>query len=89
MTFPANGAEPGQAPLTHRSVLSIAVPVMISNVSTPLIGIVNTAIVGRYPNPVYIGAVAIGALILSLVFWAIRLPAHGHDGAHGASTRGR
>jgi MATE family multidrug resistance protein len=51
-------------------VLSIAVPVMISNVSTPLIGIVNTAIVGRYPNPVYIGAVAIGAMIFSLVFWA-------------------
>jgi len=64
------GAEGKGAPLTHRSVLAIAVPVMLSNVSTPLIGVVNTAIVGRYPNPVYIGAVAIGALILTLVFWA-------------------
>jgi multidrug resistance protein, MATE family len=43
---------------------------MISNVSTPLIGIVDTAIVGHYPNPVYIGAVAVGALIFTFVFWA-------------------
>jgi MATE family multidrug resistance protein len=57
-------------PLTHRAVLAIAVPVMISNVSTPLLGIVDTAIVGRYPNPVYIGAVAVGGLIFTFAFWA-------------------
>jgi MATE family multidrug resistance protein len=55
--------------LTHRAVLGIAVPVMISNVSTPLIGIVDTAIVGHYPNPLYIGAVAVGSLIFTFVFW--------------------
>jgi MATE family multidrug resistance protein len=57
-------------PLTHRTVLAIAVPIMLSNISTPLIGLVDTAIVGHYPNPVYIGAVAVGALIFSFVFWA-------------------
>ncbi len=57
-------------PLTHRAVLTIALPVMMSNISTPLIGLVDTAIMGHYPNPVYIGAVAIGALIFSFVFWA-------------------
>ncbi|HMB72952.1 MAG TPA: MATE family efflux transporter [Gammaproteobacteria bacterium] len=56
--------------LTHRSVLAIAVPVMLSNVSTPLIGIVDTAVVGRIPNPAYIGAVAVGALMFSFIFWA-------------------
>ena len=55
--------------LTHRAVLAIAVPVMLSNVSTPLIGIVDTAIVGHYPNPLYIGAVAVGSLIFTFVFW--------------------
>jgi multidrug resistance protein, MATE family len=55
--------------LTHRAVLAIALPVMISNVSTPLIGIVDTAIVGHYPNPLYIGAVAVGSLIFTFVFW--------------------
>ena len=56
--------------LTHRSVLAIAVPVMLSNVSTPLIGIVDTAVVGRIPDPAYIGAVAVGALIFTFLFWA-------------------
>ncbi|MGI9257922.1 MAG: MATE family efflux transporter, partial [Gammaproteobacteria bacterium] len=56
--------------LTHRDVLSIAVPVMLSNVSTPLIGIVDTAVVGQIPNPAYIGAVAVGALVFSFIFWA-------------------
>jgi MATE family multidrug resistance protein len=56
-------------PLTHRALLAIAVPVMISNVSTPLIGLVDTWIMGRYPNATYIGAVAVGALIFTFVFW--------------------
>lgn len=43
---------------------------MISNVSTPLIGVVDTGVVGQIPDPAYIGAVAIGALIFTFVFWA-------------------
>ncbi len=56
--------------LTHRSVLAIAIPVMLSNVSTPLLGVVDTAVVGRIPDPAYLGAVAVGTLIFSFVFWA-------------------
>src|ERR1700761_2580901 len=70
MSSASGGVAGGNASLTHRAVLGIAVPVMISNVSTPLIGIVDTAIVGRYPNPTYIGAVAVGALIFTFAFWA-------------------
>jgi MATE family multidrug resistance protein len=62
-------ADVDSMPLTHRTVLAIALPVMISNISTPLIGVVDTAIVGHYPSPVYIGAVALGALIFTSVFW--------------------
>ncbi|NNC65484.1 MAG: MATE family efflux transporter [Gammaproteobacteria bacterium] len=42
---------------------------MLSNVSTPLIGVVDTTVVGQIPDPAYIGAVAVGALIFSFVFW--------------------
>jgi MATE family multidrug resistance protein len=56
--------------VSHRKVLALAVPVMLSNVSTSLLGIVDTAIVGRYPDPAYIGAVAVGALIFGFVAWA-------------------
>ena len=56
--------------LTHPAVLALALPVMISNVSTPLIGLVDTAVVGRLGDPAYIGAAAIGGLIFSFVFWS-------------------
>ena len=55
--------------LTHRAVLAIALPVMFSNVSTPLIGLVDTAIVGQLTQAYYIGAVAVGALIFDFIFW--------------------
>ncbi len=55
--------------LTHSAVLRIAVPIMLSNVSEPLIGVVNTAVMGRLSQPHYIGAVAVGALIFSFLFW--------------------
>jgi multidrug resistance protein, MATE family len=45
-TAAAHAVTPGP-PLPHRAVLAIALPVMISNVTTPLIGIVDTAVVGR------------------------------------------
>jgi MATE family, multidrug efflux pump len=60
----------GAPMLTHRAILSIAVPIMISNVSTPLLGVVDTAVMGRLPDPAYIGAVALGALVFNFVFWA-------------------
>jgi MATE family multidrug resistance protein len=49
--------------------LKLAVPVMISNVSTPLIGVVDTAVVGQIPDAAYIGAAAIGGLVFTFVFW--------------------
>jgi MATE family multidrug resistance protein len=59
----------GSRPLTHRTILAIAVPVMVSNVSTPLIGVVDTGVVGQIPDPAYIGAVAVGSLVFTFAFW--------------------
>jgi len=42
---------------------------MASNVSTPLLGAVDTAVIGRIPDPAHLGAVALGALVFSFVFW--------------------
>jgi len=89
----AGGASAGtkKTPLSHKAVLAVAVPIMISNVSTPLIGIVNTAIVGRFPSPVYIGAVAVGALIFTFAFWGFGFLRMGTTGltaqAFGASDK--
>src|SRR6185295_6388478 len=56
-------------PISNRSILTVAVPIMLSNVTEPLIGVVNTAIIGQLPDPYYIGAIAVGALIFSFIFW--------------------
>lgn len=56
--------------VTHRAILAIAAPIMISNVSTPLLGVVDMGVVGQLPDPAYIGAVALGAVVFNFVFWA-------------------
>ncbi len=69
-------------PVTHRSILAVAIPIMLSNVTEPMIGVVNTAVVGRLNEPYYIGAVAIGSLIFSFVFWGfgfLRLSTGGYS----------
>jgi MATE family multidrug resistance protein len=45
------------APLSHARVLKIALPVVLSNATVPLLGIVDTAVVGQLGDPVPIGAV--------------------------------
>jgi multidrug resistance protein, MATE family len=62
-------SQPFQTEVSHRRVLAIAMPIMLANVSQPLLGIVDTAVIGRLPEPHYIGAVAIGALVFSFLYW--------------------
>ena len=50
-------------------VWTLAWPIMLSNVSVPLVGIVDTAVVGHLPNPTFIGAVALGAVVFSFIYW--------------------
>lgn len=54
---------------THRETWRLAWPIILSNSSVPLLGAVDTAVVGHLPEPHYIGAVAIGALIFSFLYW--------------------
>jgi len=56
-------------PASHKRVWALAIPIMISNLSVPLVGIVDTAVMGRIDNPAYIGAIALGALIFSFLYW--------------------
>src|SRR5499433_2869679 len=54
----------------HRRVWRLAGPVILSNITTPLLGAVDTGVVGHLPDPALIGGVALGSLIFSFVFWA-------------------
>ena len=57
------------APITHRTVWALAGPMILSNISTPLVGAVDTAVVGHLPEVHHIGAVALGALVFSFLYW--------------------
>ena len=46
----------------NRRIWRLSGPIMISNLSTPLLGAVDTAVVGHLPDPAYIGGVAVGAV---------------------------
>jgi len=60
------GASPA---LTHGRVLSIAIPIMLSNVTVPLLGAVDTGVVGQLGAAAPIGAVGIGSIIITAVYW--------------------
>ncbi|MBK1635808.1 MATE family efflux transporter [Rhodovulum adriaticum] len=55
--------------LTHRRVLTIALPIVLSNATVPILGAVDTGVVGQMGQAAPIGAVGIGAIILSAVYW--------------------
>jgi MATE family multidrug resistance protein len=55
--------------VTHRRVLAIALPIVISNATIPILGAVDTAVVGQIGEAAPIGAVGIGAVILSTIYW--------------------
>ncbi|MEL7214071.1 MAG: MATE family efflux transporter [Pseudomonadota bacterium] len=56
-------------PLTHRRVLKIALPIVLSNATVPILGAVDTGVVGQMGDPVPIGAVGIGAIIMTGIYW--------------------
>ena len=57
------------AEVTHRRILAIAGPIVLSNATIPLLGAVDTAVVGQMGQAAPIGAVGMGAIILASVYW--------------------
>ena len=50
----------------NKRILEIAIPSIISNITVPLLGLIDVTIVGHLGAPAYIGAIAVGGL---LYFW--------------------
>lgn len=65
---PATADDPGSERQIHRKIWRFATPVILSNVSVPLLGAVDTAVVGRLPGAHYLGAVAVGAFIFGVLY---------------------
>ena len=59
----------GDREITHRRVLKIAIPILLANVTIPILGAVDTAVVGQIPDAAPIAAVGVGAVIISAIYW--------------------
>ena len=57
------------APLSHKRVLGVAIPIVLANATIPILGAVDTAVVGQLGLAVPIGAVGIGAIIITAIYW--------------------
>lgn len=53
----------------NKKILSLAIPSIISNISIPLIGMVDLALVGHLESIQYIGAIALGSMIFNFIYW--------------------
>ncbi len=54
--------------ITHKTVLQLAIPMTLAYITTPLLGLVDTAVVGQLGVEALIGGLAVGAIIIDLVF---------------------
>lgn len=53
----------------QRKLLLLALPMILSNITTPLLGMVDTAVIGHLEHAYYLGGIAIGSMIISILFW--------------------
>ena len=71
-----------------QQILHIALPAIVTNITVPLLGLVDTAIVGHMGAAAYIGAIAVGSMIFNLVYWVFGFLRMGTSGMT-AQARGR
>ena len=71
----------------NRRILALALPSIASNITTPLLGLVDSAITGHIGSAVYLGAIAVGGTMFSMLYWVLGFLRMGSGGltaqAHG------
>lgn len=82
----------GVGEVTHRRILHTALPIVLSNATVPILGAVDTGVVGQMGEAAPIGAVGIGAIILAGLYWVFGFLRMGTTGltakAIGAGRQG-
>ncbi|MEY4512438.1 MAG: hypothetical protein RLZZ450_4560 [Pseudomonadota bacterium] len=57
-------------PITRTRVLHKALPIIVANATVPLLGLVDTAVIGNLGSVLDLGAIALGSLVLSFLYWS-------------------
>jgi MATE family multidrug resistance protein len=55
--------------ITNKRVLAIAIPIVLSNITVPILGAVDTAVVGQLGKAAPVAAVGVGAIIITSFYW--------------------
>lgn len=55
--------------IMNRKILQLTIPSIVSNITVPLLGLVDISIVGHLGDAVYIGAIAVGGMLFNVLFW--------------------
>ena len=63
-----------------RKILALAVPAIIANITTPLLSLIDIAIVGHLGSASYVGAVAVGGTLFSMIYWMFSFLRFGTSG---------
>ncbi|WP_321996497.1 MATE family efflux transporter [Draconibacterium orientale] len=53
----------------NKSILKLALPNIISNITVPLLGLIDLALMGHLGSEVYIGAISLGSVIFNIIYW--------------------
>lgn len=53
----------------NRDILRLAIPNIVSNITVPLLGLVDLALMGHLGSEIYIGAIALGGVIFNFIYW--------------------
>ncbi|MCF0179938.1 MAG: MATE family efflux transporter, partial [Bacteroidales bacterium] len=64
----------------NREILRIALPSIITNITVPLLGLVDIAIVGHIGEASSIGAISVGTMIFNMVYWIFNFLRFGTSG---------
>lgn len=78
-------------PAIDRRLWALAWPLMLTNLTVPLLGLVDTAVLGHLDSPEYLGAVAVGANLFSILYWTfgfMRMGTTGLAARPGVSATG-
>ena len=70
----------GTFEVNHRSVLALAWPMTLAYMSTPILGLVDTAVVGRLDDAALLGGLAVGAILFDIVFTTFNFMRSGTTG---------
>lgn len=72
----------------NREILALSIPSIVTNITTPLLGLVDVAIVGHMGDPIFIAAIAVGGSMFNMLYWLFAFLRMGSSGmtaqAYGA-----